>query len=464
MPFSGLTRLYIRQSYQDIASTILACSKRTKSLITGTPGIGKSVFLLYLLWKLVKSGKRVLIIDDSDKVYYDGNGGIFELEALPPSTRRSFWSDDLWCLFDAKNKTLADLNLVPYKRGSSVLSTSPRRDLVNDFKKPSKPQVYFKFIMPLWSHLELKEIAPKFEKSFGWEYRFKVLGGIPRFVLEDTDVEATAILEAACRSCEVDHCIKITGNVSEISENTPKVAHSLVHLNSTFPYETASARFASETALSTIIRIRKADCRRQMQSLLQSCAGNPVTAAFIFEAFAIEKLEKGGKFKCKELVAASVRTKPIPEDVEISPSTRQAVKKVAPDQEHDRLYVPEAKNYHGMDAWIHGKGAFQMTVGKKHAITSKAFDDIRILGNKFYWAVPPLHYEKFPKRGPPEIQEFALLIPYPTGADVQDDPDSICVSDQKEADIQEDVDMMCVSDSTEADKQVQEDPGIMSSV
>lgn len=147
----------------------------------------------------------------------------------------------------------------------------------------------------------------------------------------------------------------------------------------------------------------------------------------------MEKLEKGGKFKYRPVVPASVTPKPESGILEIPPSTRQAVKEVAPDQEHSRLFVPEARNYKGMDAWIHGIGAFQMTVSKRHVITKKASEDIRVLGNKFYWVVPPLHYDTFDKRGTPDIQEFALLVPYPTDADITD---SMCISSPTETDMQ----------------------------
>ena len=75
-----------------------------KAIITGTPGIGKSLFLIYFLWKLVKEGKRVLFIYHPFNIYYDGNSGVFMLDKLPSIIDFSFWNDTLWCLFDAKGK------------------------------------------------------------------------------------------------------------------------------------------------------------------------------------------------------------------------------------------------------------------------------------------------------------------------------------------------------------------------
>ena len=65
--------------------------------------------------------------------------------------------------------------------------------------------------MPLWTEEELDSIAPKFPNSKDWHGRFKILGGIPRFVLEYTGTPPKMILERACKQCTLDDCIKIVG-------------------------------------------------------------------------------------------------------------------------------------------------------------------------------------------------------------------------------------------------------------
>ncbi len=55
-----MTKIYVRECYKQIASMIITESK-SRTLITGTSGIGKSFFLIYLLWRLVKEWKRVVI-------------------------------------------------------------------------------------------------------------------------------------------------------------------------------------------------------------------------------------------------------------------------------------------------------------------------------------------------------------------------------------------------------------------
>jgi hypothetical protein len=92
------------------------------------------------------------------------------------------------------------------------------------------------------------------------------------------------------------------------------------------------------------------------------------------------------------------------------------VDKVVPNQTRNQLHVPKTTNYAAIDAWIPGIGAFQMTVGKKHDIKVGAREDLAMLGqgaNKLYWLLPPLYYHSFTKKSPQDIEQYAVLIPYP---------------------------------------------------
>jgi len=415
IPSTTLKNLYIRESYRTIASSINPGIN--KAIITGTPGIGKSLFLIYLLWKFVKEGKRVLFIYHPFNIYYDGNGGVFRFPSrqLPLDSDDSFWNDTLWCLFDAKFKNEAHLGDLPVELCTFIVSTSPRREMVNDFRKPPVPQ---EFYMPTWTKAELEEIAPLFPNATEWRGRFENLGGIPRHVLEVTTRPPTQMLEAACTDCSLDDCIKKIGMNSTITERS-KVVHLLVHVTSTSPYTDSSVRYASQAALNVIVRNKGNEAKRRMSELLASCQGNPLIAAlsgYIFEPYAIELLEKGGTFKCRVLVHGNKRIKPDETTLNIPLSIKTVVDKVVPNQTRNQLHVPKTTNYAAIDAWIPGIGAFQMTVGKKHDIKVGARDDLAMLGqgaNKLYWLLPPLYYHSFTKKSPQDIEQYAVLIPYP---------------------------------------------------
>jgi hypothetical protein len=132
--------------------------------------------------------------------------------------------------------------------------------------------------MPPWTEKELETIAPCFPAAIDWHNRFKILGGIPRYVLEDTEDDPIALLEAACTQCDLDDCTKVIGLNSKITDKS-KVVHSLVHITSKPPFKKPSVCYASEVALDVIVRNKGIEAKHRMQILLGSYEGNPLIAA-----------------------------------------------------------------------------------------------------------------------------------------------------------------------------------------
>ncbi|KAH9084455.1 hypothetical protein LEN26_003971, partial [Aphanomyces euteiches] len=328
-------KILIRSSFEKIASKIrdLGNEKYFKAIVTGTPGIGKSYFLIYLLWTLLIEGKKVIFLYHPDVIYFDGCGGVTmtNLRDMPQSNER-FWHDEnLWCLFDAKSKSQDNLNLLPYSRIKIVLSTSPRRDIINDFQKPPEPYTYF---MPLWTEAELQLIAPSFPEVCEWKTRFVLLGGIPRSVLEKTSRKASKILDAACVECDLNDCMKVVGCDSTITPAS-KIMHTLIHINSIEPYTSSEVQFASQAALDKIVRHNMIMAKRFMQELLSSCDRHPFTAALcghIFEVYAIELLEKGGTFECRQLLHKNNNKQPTQMQLNIPSSTKIVADQVSDTQ------------------------------------------------------------------------------------------------------------------------------------
>ena len=148
-----------------------------------------------------------------------------------------------------------------------------------------------------------------------------------------------------------------------------------------------------------------------------SCTGNPLTAAlcgYIFEPYAIEMLEKGGKFTHQKLERGNNQQESRDSKLTIQASKKIVVDRVLPGQRNNQLYVPKTKNFAAVDALIPGIGVFQMTVGKNHDIKINA-QVLATFGKakKFYWLLSPLYYCTFTKKTPQEIDQYAVMIPYP---------------------------------------------------
>ena len=421
---TGLRKLYIRECYESIASSILnnnISSKTTedddvrKVIISGTPGIGKSMFLIYLLHLLLREGKRVLFIYDPDIIYFDDHGRIYYLKTIPPTYDLTFWGNTLWCLFDAKGKTQSDLHRCRYISCNFILSTSPRRDLINDFKKPPCPPK--KFFIPVWSEMELSAIAHLFPESTDWARRSEIIGGIPRYVMEDLNEDPIAILSSATFTCSLNDCITLVGLNTPITEKS-NIIHSLVHMISEKPFEKYSIRYASPTALKMVAKRNENEVKQNFLNLLSSYEGEPLTAAlcgYIFEPYALDRLVKGGQFTWRTCKKKDRKMrKPNNNDlIEIKPSARKTANGIEAHQESNVLYVPNTKNFAGIDAWIPGFGAFQITVGKTHTLNDSVMQGLTLLGkgsNKLYWVLHSYNYDRF---SPPEaegIDQYAVLI------------------------------------------------------
>ncbi|KAG2909625.1 hypothetical protein PC114_g10055, partial [Phytophthora cactorum] len=188
LPLTRRQKLYIRSSYTVIADQALLNPDGDMvkyAVVTGTPGVGKSVFVYYVMWRLIKDKKRVLFITRQPPIYFDGST-IHECKQLPYSGNQQFWSPDLWCLVDSVDPT--NVAGMPIECCSVLLASTPRRDCIGEFKKlVPTPDVFY---MPLWTKEELATIAPMYPHAAAvWENRFECLGGVPRLVLQDIETD-----------------------------------------------------------------------------------------------------------------------------------------------------------------------------------------------------------------------------------------------------------------------------------
>jgi len=282
-----------------------------------------------------------------------------DCNSMPLCSDRQFWTEDLWCLIDTDDPT--KIPGLRYHYCSILFAATVRNDYLRRFMKLVPPPPIF--YMPLWSRDELQSIAGLYPHASTWENRFNVLGGVPRYVLEDVSKHPQRLLRSACRDCSLDDAIR---PISIYSNRT--TVQKLIHLHSKDPYTKAEALYASPAAVRIIAHTHWRKCHKIMQDLLRSADGNPLAAAlcqYIFEAHAKKLLEKGGEFDCRELVAARAQKKPkVKITVPSSPEPAIVAESVATDQENHQLYVPKASNCASIDAWMPAFGAFQMTMGK----------------------------------------------------------------------------------------------------
>ena len=174
-------KIFIRQCYLDLyerAADLMFSGEmeRGVTLFHGTPGIGKSLFLIYFLFRYLHDDrfpdKRFALESDSGQYAY--------YEAVDPAEAEDF---SCFHLDDAKILhnvlVLCDIRTLtgPALRTKYVFIFSPPDPL--RYKETMKYEPHFRFTMPTWSKEELEAVNPNTES---WAERFETFGGVPRLV------------------------------------------------------------------------------------------------------------------------------------------------------------------------------------------------------------------------------------------------------------------------------------------
>ena len=151
-------------------------------IVTGNPGIGKSRFYLYFLWKIIKEGLPEgyshLVINCRDVYHFYENKEFIELVSQQERNRLKD-SAGVLRLVDGCSSTLEGWH------GTSVLFATPGTPRLHQFEKAMEGST---FVMPPWGLEELLICNEACGIGLSTEEirsRVSFFGGIPRFVLAD---------------------------------------------------------------------------------------------------------------------------------------------------------------------------------------------------------------------------------------------------------------------------------------
>ena len=411
-PFSlNVTRLYVRESYKTIAKAILS---GRQTIVSGTPGTGKSFFLIYLLWTLVQQNKRVLFVYEPYTIYYDGQGMVLTMDQLPRADDEHFFRKDLWCLIDAKFKGKYDLYHFTSYISNMIVATYPQRELVSSFQERYSAKWFF---MPIWSEGELTTLSSMYPNAVDWYERFNILGGIPQWVFESTE-DPRKLLENACKVCSLEDCLSAFSYYSYVLEDFHALHH-LIHIESSDPFTRVTLSFASPEAMKLLAKVQAQNAKLNMASLLMYCNQNPLTAAFCthyFQQYVIQLFEVGGTFHCSEVSQQGInRSETTGTTITIKKQTRAIIHEVHCNQEPDQLYVPKSRNVASIDAWIPSIGGFQITMDIAHEISESAYPLLQMLPKKLFWVIPSSKYDSFTHQplSDTTIKQYVVPVPFP---------------------------------------------------
>ena len=232
--------IYIRKSYLDMHELIWDNKFKTSTVVVGTPGIGKSVFAVYELYRALKDGKRVVFQHVPSRVTYvfqPGSGvEVYSLE--PPLDAIS--DKATLHFYDAGTRISERMFIL---KAQLVVFSSPGNSQFADLRKSNARF----FHMPAWSLQELK-LASQLDdyntlKEETIEERFTVFGGSARFVLEvdaTTNTKNVALLETEIKGFELQQLRFVHSEV-----DFGNVSHRIFHQQVDDDYRRCKLTFAS---------------------------------------------------------------------------------------------------------------------------------------------------------------------------------------------------------------------------
>ena len=258
------SKIFIRSCYKELSALILGgASSDTfhNIVVTGTPGIGKSVFGFYLLYLLRCQGKTV-VFELKGKWYRFSDAGVVQASLEAFNERGYMYDPNSWYLSDPEDRPKE------YFDGTTVVLVSPRTGRVNEFMKQADS---FLFYMPVWSLDELFEcqraVFP-YVPATDVRERFGKVGGVARAVF-DLGKFALQVGKMDRATCQVT--LRLLRQVCAVEQvevlSTDETGDALFHMlpSPGTSYKCFDVVFASEYALELV---EKAVSEREYQDFL----------------------------------------------------------------------------------------------------------------------------------------------------------------------------------------------------
>ncbi len=392
------SKVYVRKHYEGIYNQMLKLSPKYRVIIRGTPGIGKSMFAVYLMYCHRDKGCIVYHPRNKDTLYVYNSG-----LTVYKCSKGSLWLDH-W-LRISTTLYIVDGAVPAYDSAvhcNCVMITSPNNKLENEYNKAAATPL----IMPPWTLDELKDccslVYPNVELALVSELYDK-WGGVPRYVLEFAN---NKIKQRDLKSALVQINVNALRDCVGQTAAPDTISHRLIHIMPSADYLTPTLVFASTyVAEQIVIRLIEHDKARMIE-WINSSSGQTSVAALrgtMFERIGHTLLASGGTFDYRELndnnsndtvslALASAEIKQFNQVSEINMS------------QHVHYYQPKYSNFSVVDSIKAPNNLFQFTVSQKHSIKATQLKELltqlKMLDTQInlYFVVPPDVYDKFPRQ------------------------------------------------------------------
>jgi len=401
--------LLVRATYERMTghmARLLGEEGVTKLVITGSPGIGKSVFGWYLLWWVTQQAHAppAIVLDQGprDKVYcFLRDGPVLEAASL--DSFHTYTSDPLaWLIVDGHKPPLK-------ASAKTILITSPDHDVWWHFHKERGATVRY---MPAWDMAELEACRHHMYQGHISSQELQRLysrwGGRPRYVLEKAkDVTAQASLEAALARTSMLSLVLNLGGSGKDDKDSDRLLEIKVNQDFTGITYAFASPYVEGIVLQKLMASHKLAMRIWCQTATESQAGG--LRGVIFEPLGHEALRAGGVFTIRrlegrrsggEVTPMPLMTLDLARDAQLVMYDSQEEVRAAPDATYCK---PRRKNEASVDAIIQPDKLLQFTVSGSHSIKSEGLQyAVSMLRQPekamLIFVVPPDKYDAFKKQ------------------------------------------------------------------
>ncbi len=302
--------IYIRDCYPHYFDNLwndLFVHQKDSVLITGTPGIGKSIFYIYVLEMMKKKMKgSVIVLSSFTKQSQVKTCVILRPGQLPARLAEGKpipYVENAMYLYNGIP------NGVKEGEVKTVIFASPNHDFLLEH---SKNETMRKYYMPLWSEREVLEAVELLELRLNYDDIQKQIlrfGGSVRYILTEDDdfrMEGLQNQEKAMNSIksflDLEMCL-------DLKKDDNDVIHRLFYFvpNMTSPNKYDMRLGSVHIAFAVEANLRNADVQERLKLFrsLQSHGQSRSTAGWLFENYCHGVLSSGINAVAKSLTAGA---------------------------------------------------------------------------------------------------------------------------------------------------------------
>jgi hypothetical protein len=364
---------------------------RSHSIVLGTPGIGKSTFVLYMIFRVLltdatKSATFILEGEENlrpwrKKLVYKNGVLVTALEGDGSSFKNEITQPDVFYFLDGISPAKPPVT----KRPCTLEVTSPKQDRWHAFSKQSdQHEDIITRCMEGWSLAELRAARDALGNTMTdeeLEARHAVLGGTFRFVLTDPRVKPLDKVESTLVKTELKKMVDSNGAIG----CEQGVSNVLVHLypdltDAERMHDNVKYEFASKTVAQLVRERTKLQHKDFFKTIVNFSGENIYFSGLkgrLFEDEAHERLMQGGTFEVQQLQPPKGKGKkrPKPGDVEKLkiPPFKQPPQSLQSAQDIKNAsstvyFKPSSPHFASVDAVAQPSLMFQMLTGLRHPL------------------------------------------------------------------------------------------------